>query len=268
MKLKLWLWTPKYNNAMDNENFDSPSLEDQEMMEEAPSFDSDPEPQPRTIGLWWRVLVGLVALLLLGGLLYPFLQSQSTPGVPEDTPLPTSEQPATPPVTLAAEADSPEEWFELGKTYYQQGQWAQAVAAFQQVITLDPTYQAAYANLGAAYHRQNNLDLAVAQYQKALELNPEDGEVIYNLAAVYLQQATQSGQPDPALLEQAIEQLNLALELSPDAAEPYFGLGVAYTALNQKEQAISSFETFLERDTGSDPRAQEEAKRYLEFLKN
>jgi len=150
---------------------------------------------------------------------------------------------------------------------YKQNQWSQAVAAFHKVIELDPTYQAAYANLGAAYHRQNNLDLAIAQYQKALELDPDDGEVVYNLAAVYIQQATQGGQPDPALLNQAIEQLNRALELSPNSAEPYFGLGVAYAALNQPQQAIAAFESFLERDTGDDPRAQQEAERYLQLLR-
>ena len=174
----------------------------------------------------------------------------------------------TEPTVLENQANSPEEWFELGKDYYKQNQWSQAVAAFQKVIELDPTYQAAYANLGAAYHRQNNLDLAIAQYQKALELNPEDGEVVYNLAAVYIQQAAQGGQPDPALLNQAIEQLNRALELSPDSAEPYFGLGVAYAALNQPQEAITAFESFLENDAGDDPRAREEAERYLQLLRS
>jgi tetratricopeptide (TPR) repeat protein len=56
--------------------------------------------------------------------------------------------------------------------------------------------------------------------------------------------------------------------LNPDLAEPYFSLGVAYNALNQKEQAIEAFETFLARDTGEDPRAGQEAQRYLEALRN
>jgi tetratricopeptide (TPR) repeat protein len=92
--------------------------------------------------------------------------------------------------------------------------------------------------------------------------------VVYNLAAVYIQQAAQGGgQPDPELLNQAIDQLNQALELSPDSAEPYFGLGVAYAALNQPQEAIAAFELFLENDTGNDPRAREEAERYLQLLR-
>jgi tetratricopeptide (TPR) repeat protein len=89
------------------------------------------------------------------------------------------------------------------------------------------------------------------------------------LGALYIQQALLSGDtPDPALLDQAITQLKQAAELNPDLAEPYFSLGVAYNALNQKEQAIEAFETFLARDTGEDPRAGQEAQRYLEALRN
>lgn len=223
------------------------------------------EPKRSNTALIWRVLALGVALVIIVVLAYPFiqeqLQSDDNPSVP--APVAQTEVPV-----LENEATSPEEWFELGKDYYKQNQWPQAVAAFQKVIELDPTYQAAYANLGAAYHRQNNLDLAVAQYQKALELNPEDGEVVYNLAAVYIQQAAQGGQPDAALLNQAIEQLNHALELSPNSAEPYFGLGVAYAALNQPQQAIAAFESFLDHDAGTDPRAQEEAERYLQLLRD
>ena len=55
--------------------------------------------------------------------------------------------------------------------------------------------------------------------------------------------------------------------MNPGLAEPYFSLGVAYGALNQSEDAIQAFETFLARDSGQDPRASQEAKRYLEALR-
>jgi len=273
---------------MDNEPFDNEQLNDEDVplaegeassTDEASSKDevassdevsllAEPPPpdnsQRSSTGLVWRILALGAALVIIGVLAYPLIQQQfQHDDKISGTPL---VEPIEAPV-LENEATTPEEWFELGKDYYKQNQWSQAVAAFQKVIELDPTYQAAYANLGAAYHRQNNLDLAIAQYEKALELDPDDGEVVYNLAAVYIQQATQGGQPDAVLLNQAIEQLNRALELSPNSAEPYFGLGVAYAALNQPEQAIAAFESFLERDTGDDPRAQQEAERYLQLLR-
>jgi tetratricopeptide (TPR) repeat protein len=217
----------------------------------------------RGVGLIWRIVAGVTALVIIAGLIYP-LFPQSSQVAPPSTPTiaPTLG------VTLEATPASAQGWFELGKTYYKAGQWEQAVAAFKQVLTLDPQHQAAYANLGAAYHRQNQLDQAEAHYQKALDLNPKDGEVVYNLAALYLQKAMPSGgQPDQALVNQALDQLRRAQELSPNAAEPYFGLGVAYMMLNQRDEAIQAFETFVKRDSGQDPQAGQEAQRYLKMLR-
>jgi tetratricopeptide (TPR) repeat protein len=258
---------------MDNEQLDEENMNDKDVAPSSdgpPSFDDvssldDDDSKRSNTALIWRVLALGVALIIIAVLAYPYIQQQfqSNDNLSNAPVVGPTEAPA-----LENEASTPEEWFELGKDYYKQNQWSLAIVAFQKVIELDPTYQAAYANLGAAYHRQNNLDLAVAQYQKALELNPDDGDVVYNLAAVYIQQAAQGGgQPDPELLNQAIEQLNHALELSPNSAEPYFGLGVAYAALNQPQESIAAFESFLEYDAGNDPRAQEEAKRYLQLLR-
>lgn len=227
-----------------------------------------PSPKGNKLGLIWRVVIIVAALAIIAFLAYPLLQKQLKRDSGSNPDLPPAVQTTVAPLiaTVQADPDSAEAWFELGKTYYNAGQWEQAVDAFQKVIELD-NRQAAYANLGAVYHRQNKLDLAVSQYEKALELNPDDGEVTYNLAALYLQKATQGGQVDRDLMNQAIIQLNRALELSPDAAEPYFGLGVAYMALNQREDAIQAFETFLNRDTGQDPRAGQEAQHYLQMLR-
>jgi tetratricopeptide (TPR) repeat protein len=224
---------------------------------------SDEAEKGRSVGLIWRIVAGVTALVIIAGLIYPLFPRSS-----QVAPLPTPTIAPAMDVTLEATPNSAQGWFELGKTYYKAGQWEQAVAAFKQVIALDPQHQAAYANLGATYHRLNQLDQAETHYQKALELNPKDGEVVYNLAALYLQKAMPGGgQPDPVLVNQALDQLRRAQELSPNAAEPYFGLGVAYMMLNQRDQAIQAFETFLKRDSGQDPQAGQEAQRYLKMLR-
>jgi len=142
------------------------------------------------------------------------------------------------------------------------------VTAYQKAIELDPGLQAAYANLGVAYYQLGEFDRAASQYKKALELDPEDIEVTYNLGALYLQQALSAeGQYDPELLQQAVTQLENVNEQAPDLAEPYFSLGVAYSILNQNDRATEAFEAFLARDSGQDPRASQQAKRYLETLR-
>jgi tetratricopeptide (TPR) repeat protein len=169
--------------------------------------------------------------------------------------------------TAQANPDSAQSQFDLGNAYVKAGQWQPALVAYQKVIELDPTFQGAYANMGVVYYQLGQLDLAAAQYQKALELNPNDGDVAYNLGALYLQQALSGGSPQPDLLNQAITQLKHATELKPDLAEPFFALGVAYKTLNQKAEAIESFETFLARYSGQDSRASQEAEQYLQLLR-
>lgn len=221
------------------------------------------------IGWGWRAAIVAGALVVIAFLVYPWLQQGlKAPGEanPASAQLETSI--IAPDATVQATPDSADAQFELGNAYVQAGQLEQALAAYQRVIELDPDYQAAYANMGVVYYQLQQLDLAALQYKKALELKPDDAEVAYNLGALYLQQALLNGsQPDPDLLNQAIAQLKEAMELNPRLAEPHFSLGVAYNLLNQTEDAIQAFETFLKLDTGQDHRARQEAQRYLQTLR-
>jgi tetratricopeptide (TPR) repeat protein len=223
-------------------------------------------------GLGWRIIIAVLAVIIIGVLAYnQFAREPSSvnPVTSANVSPVAQTQVSDPEATAQANPDSAQAQFDAGNAYVKAGQWVQAQAAFQKAIELDPNFQGAYANLGVVYYQLEQLDLAASQYKKALELDPNDGDVAYNLGALYLQQALlNSNPPDPELVNQAIAQLEHAAELDPDLAEPYFSLGVAYNILNQKDQAIEAFETFLARDTGLDPRAGQEAKRYLEALHN
>lgn len=221
--------------------------------------------------LSWRVALAAVAGLIIVVLIYPLFQQWLTARTPA-TDRPASEaQPAvnsTEETTGRANPDSADAQFELGNTHVQAGRWSEAVAAYQKAIKLDPNYQTAYANLGVAYYQLGEFDRAASQYKKALELNPDDIEVAYNLGALYLQQALSAGnQYNPEFMKQAITQLESVKQQAPDLAEPYFSLGVAYSILNQNDQAVEAFEAFLSRDSGADPQASQEAERYLETLR-
>jgi tetratricopeptide (TPR) repeat protein len=248
---------------MDNENL----LDEEEVTADEPDlldeFDSA-ETKGKTLG--WRIVLIIIALIVIAVLTYPFIRNRSAPSAANNVETqPTLTAPET---TTQIDPNSAQAQFELGNSYVRSGEWPKAAEAFRKAIELDPGFQTAYANLGVVYYQQGQFDLAASQYEKALELNPNDREVAYNLGALYLQQALSGGeQPDTELLNQAIAQLENVNELAPDLAEPYFGLGVAYTILNRKEEAIQAFETFLARDTGQDPRASQEAQRYLQNLR-
>lgn len=211
-------------------------------------------------GWVWTTLASLLLLSLNLAMLPACAQNSAGP--------PPAASGATPAAVPAQPGSANAEgYFQQGNDLVKQGQLEAAVEAYQNAIELDPNYQAVYANLGVVYYQLEQLDLAAQQYEKALELNPEDGEVTYNLGALNLQRALISGdEPDPQLLAQAVSQLEQALALNPNLAEPYFSLGVAYLAQNDNAKAIEAFQTFIDRDSGSDPRASQEAQRYLDSL--
>ena len=219
-------------------------------------------------GLTWKMILAIVAVGLAALAATFFLRQ---PGETTTTSTsPVASLPTQPDSTTTNEPalGSAEDYFRQGNDFVQSGQLQQAVTAYQKAIELDPDYQAVYANLGVVYYQLEELDLAAQQYQRALEIDPDDGEVIYNLGALNLQRALISGgAPDTTLLEEAITLIEQSLELSPDLAEPHFTLGVAYFMLNQKEEAIKAFEEFQAKDTGKDPRASQEAQRYLDELR-
>ena len=232
--------------------------------------DTDEPETSKGLGVGWRVIIGIVAIVVVGILAYPFIRERvgdNSQSLPTESP---QEQAAIagPKATVQADPDSAEAQFELGNAYYQEDKWALAVDAYQKAIELNPNFQAAYANLGATYYQQLQFDLAASQYEKALELNTEDGESAYNLGAIYLQQALSQGeQPDTELLDKAIVQIENALQITPDLVEPHFSLGVAYMASNRRAEAIAELETFLSLDTNPESRARQDAERYLDFLR-
>jgi tetratricopeptide (TPR) repeat protein len=249
---------------------DEPTTDESEAETLLDDIDAD-ESETKTFNLGWRIALAVLALVIGALLAYPYIREQFA----GDTTDPTSSQ-AEPQAALPEaetevqpELDSAASYFELGNSYYEAGQWDQAVIAYKRAIDLDPNYQPAYANLGVTYYQQQQFDLATSQYKKALELDPDDSEVAYNLGALYVQQAlsSQTGQPNLDLLNQAIEQLKNVVEVNPELAEPHFTLGVAYLALNQEAEAAESFETFLRLDkSASDSQARQEAEKYLQSL--
>ena len=212
------------------------------------------------IPLIWRIVAVVFALAIIGVLLYPRFSRQTEPVV---------EQAVDQNVPAPVEGDqaSPEALFTQGQDHYRAGRWNEAISTYRQVIELDPTHQSAYVNLGDAYYQNSQLDLAVEAYLKAVELDPDDADAAYNLGAAYLQQAVAGQTVDQVGMEKAIAQIERATQLNPQLPHPHYALAEAYRLLGKNDQAIQSFEKFLELDDGTDSQATSTAQQRLQQLK-
>ena len=94
------------------------------------------------------------------------------PATDTPTPTPTPEQPTSTPTPTGPTA---EEYFVKGLDYFDQKQWDEAIAEFEEAIRIDPELGHAYLALGYSYaYGPQNFQKAAELLQKYLQLNPDD----------------------------------------------------------------------------------------------
>jgi tetratricopeptide (TPR) repeat protein len=169
---------------------------------------------------------------------------------------------------LVAEAPfSAEAHYRLGRVLQLQGFRAEAEAAYQRALKIDPEYIGALigqgeieAELGRPLDALKRFDAAIeidphqaeahfaqgrvleaigrtddalAAYFRSLEIDPTSAPIIFRIATIQLARR----QPD-----QALARLDQVLELTPDDPEAHHQRGLAYLALNHPSQAIADLQ--------------------------
>jgi len=163
-----------------------------------------------------------------------------------------------------------------GLQLFNQGEYEQALTAFNTALELDDQQPALWANVGNAYSKLSQNDQAVEAYEKAIELAPEDPTLYQNMGGLYasmgdtekareLYQKAVSlsayGDPRDAAVnyynmgvtfinsgkaEEAIEALNKALEADPSYAEAHYQLGISMLGTGQMEESAGHLKKYLE----------------------
>ncbi|HEU5103911.1 MAG TPA: tetratricopeptide repeat protein [Roseiflexaceae bacterium] len=112
--------------------------------------------------------------------------------------------------------------------------YEEALATFEQALSLDPTLADAHNGVGRVYERLGTPDAALAAYNRALALDPHYVPAYWGLGIVYYMLLDQCGK--------AVEVFRRGLELNPHEVEFYGGLGQAYARQGSSAEAISAFE--------------------------
>lgn len=78
-------------------------------------------------------------------------------------------------------ADESMRLFEAGNQRYEDGDYAAAIDAYEQIVASGKHNWQVYYNLGNAYYRQGSIGRAILNYERALQLNPNSDDIRFNL---------------------------------------------------------------------------------------
>ena len=132
-----------------------------------------------------------------------------------------------------------DEAFNRGVDYSDQGDYENAIEAYDEAIRLDPQDAYAYNNRGNAYKYLGKYERAIQDFDEAIRLAPDDADAYHNRGNAY------------ALLDQyerAIEDYDEAIRLNPKYAKAYGHRGYAYGNLGQHERAIEDLDEAIRLD--------------------
>ena len=94
-----------------------------------------------------------------------------------------------------AMAQEPAELFVDANQAYEQGDYSQAIAGYEQLLTQGTAGSGVHYNLGNAYLRNGELGRAIAQLRRSRNLSPRDGDIRANLA--FARQTTRDANAPP-----------------------------------------------------------------------
>ena len=167
------------------------------------------------------------------------------------------------------------EYADAGRLFYQNGQYVEALEAFQNAYAIAPTAALTF-NIARCYEKLSEWSDAITFYEKYLELesNPRDrSEVLDKLQLLKERVGADPDSPEAQFearmeagrqaygrgdYEAAIASFLSALELKQDA-DAVYNIAKSYERLARYEEAIDSYERYLELAPKASDRADVEA---------
>lgn len=129
-------------------------------------------------------------------------------------------------------------YFKRGLTYIYMKKYDLAVADYNKLLELNPTYYtSAYNNRGVAYKNLKEYDKAVADFTRALEMDSTNKHATKNRGDCYREQKNYS---------QALEDYTQALSIDSNYQDAYFWRAWIYGELKNYEKALTDWNRLIE----------------------
>ncbi|MEA3286829.1 MAG: tetratricopeptide repeat protein [Candidatus Marinimicrobia bacterium] len=101
-----------------------------------------------------------------------------------------------------------------GNQYYEQGDFDQAIEAYETILKSDGATAALYYNLGNAYFNQKDYGKAILYFEKARILSPRDADILHNLKFSKLFLKDRFDLPEPMPLVAWFDEIRQSLALA------------------------------------------------------
>jgi tetratricopeptide (TPR) repeat protein len=119
------------------------------------------------------------------------------------------------------------------------GEKVRAIALYEEILTLDPKYAAAYINLGTILFHQRNFALAEELYRRATEVDSSYVLAFFDLGNVL---------DELQRLDESIAAYRQAVTLSPRYADAHYNLALAYERKGERRRALGHWQTYVRLD--------------------
>ncbi len=123
-------------------------------------------------------------------------------------------------------------WYQLGVIVDNQGQKDEAILAYQQALKIKSNYAEAHNNLGILRVAEQDLPAAINCFQAAIKSNHNYAFAHHNLGLVWQMQNK---------FAEAAVKFQEALQINPEYAEAHLNLGIVLEAQNKLESAIACY---------------------------
>lgn len=203
-----------------------------------------------SLQLWWDMMhtfrIHRFVLIFLVGLSFSLVLNLTIPAIAQS--VSTSSEQAS--INLNLTSSSLEKALANGTTYYQEGQYARAIATWQQALKLivkDEDKAVLHSHLGNVYRQVGQMGDAIKQWEEAAKIyqGSKDKENLQQLAKVIADLAQAYNalgqfQSGIKLSKQAIDVAKQSLDQETEAIA-YGVLGNAYSIAGEYEQALNSY---------------------------
>jgi len=124
----------------------------------------------------------------------------------------------------------------IGNVYRATGEMDKALAEYQQVLDQEPENLAGLVNAGDIHIKKGELAKAVPFFEKAMAQNPSDETIPFNVAEIYFNTGN---------VDKAIEHYEKATAAKPEWVDPVLKLGYAYLNKGDMVKAAAQMEKVM-----------------------